>query len=101
MSQARTADDLRQDFIDACQGSAYHWATVPNLTDLERTRGVIHSLLSLIDGQLNDFTAALDLVARPHPDDKADATANGEDWIEDGTVLNADTMLHDLLHVRA
>jgi hypothetical protein len=59
--------------------------------------GLVHSMLARLDGSAGGPT--LNLVARPHPDDKAYHQSLGEDWIEDGTVLNADVLLHELLYL--
>jgi hypothetical protein len=97
--RARTAQELRDDFMDTCRDLADYWASpqVPRETCHERLQGLLHSLLCLIDGVSGEWPA-FDLVARPHPDDKAYHQAEGENWIEDGTVIN-DTMLHELLYV--
>jgi hypothetical protein len=34
----------------------------------------------------------------PHPDDKQYNIDNGEQWVEDGQIINDDVMLHDLYY---
>lgn len=100
MSAARTPESLREDFMGSCREIARYWAgpLVEEHSVEERLSGMLHSILPLIDGQAG--MPALDLVCRPHPDDKEFHQAEGEDWVEDGTVLNADVLLHELLYRR-
>jgi hypothetical protein len=53
------------------------------------------NILVLLDGMAGGFPS-LDLVLRPHPDDKPDAESNGEDWYLDGMTINDEVLLHDL-----
>jgi hypothetical protein len=87
--------------MDQCRELTRYWAGVEDRTVEERLSGLLHSILVIIDGQSGGFPCALDLVCRPHPEDKAYHIIEGEDWIEDGTVLNADVLLHELLYPRA
>lgn len=103
MSEARTAGDLRDDFMDACRTVADYWAdpaVVVAYSCRKRIEGALHSWLCLIDGASSAFPCSLDLVARPHPDDRAFDQAEGEDWVADGTVINESDMLHELLYNR-
>jgi hypothetical protein len=97
--RAITADELQRDFLEDCRGLVDYWAgpNVDRASCYERMQGLLHSFLCIIDGVSGEMPA-FDLVARPHPDDKAYHQAEGENWIEDGTVIN-DTMLHELLYV--
>ena len=63
---------------DACNGGAF-------------------GILVLIDGMSGD-SPGLDLVLRPHEDDKQDAIDEGDNYYEDGMVINEGVMLHDLWH---
>ncbi|HET9893728.1 MAG TPA: hypothetical protein VFQ44_02095 [Streptosporangiaceae bacterium] len=99
--RAITSEELRDEFMAACRNLPKYWATVELDGDLgtveARISGALHSLLVVIDG-LAGGLPAFDLVAAPHPDDKAYCIAEGENWIEPGTVLNHDDMLHELLY---
>lgn len=101
--EAKTAEEIRRDFMDTLRALADYWAgkggsNVPGeRTCHERLQGLVHSVLCIFDG-VSGGLPAFDIVARPHPDDKAYHIAEGEDWIEDGTVIN-DTMLHEFLYV--
>ena len=64
----------------------------------ERLDGLLFSFLVTIDGSSGGFPVGLDLTCRPHPNNKSFYQSEGEDWIEDGTVLNSDVMLHECLY---
>lgn len=95
---AISEEELRAQFMDGARCTARYWAGLEGKTSLEVAEGVVHSILCMIDGCSSAFPAAIDLVARPHPDDKEYNIRNGEDWVEDGTVLNANTSLHEELY---
>jgi hypothetical protein len=82
----------------SCRSYADYWASpaVDRATCHERLQGLVHSILCIFDG-VSGGMPAFDIVARPHPDDKEYHRQNGENWIEDGTVIN-DAMLHELLY---
>ncbi len=69
------------------------WAGYSGKTPLEQCRGVVFSVLALLDGEGGDFPA-VDLVLRPAEDDKAWHQKRGENWTEDGTTF-AEGDLHD------
>lgn len=100
---ARTAEALRDQFVESCRDLVDYWAnsnpkTMTEYTVHDRLSGALHSFLCLIDGVSSQFPCALDLVCAPHPDDKAFHIAEGDDWVEPGTVINASDMLHELLY---
>ena len=96
--KAKTPEEIRDDFLDTCRNLADYWAGpgVDRGTCHERLSGLVHSILCIFDG-VNGGMPAFDIVASPHPDDKEFHRAEGEDWIEPGTVIN-DCMLHELLY---
>jgi hypothetical protein len=99
MVRALTDAELRERFMATCRELTDYWANPAMSPDYEwpdRMRGLLYSFLVVFDGCSNGMPA-LDIVARPHPDDKAFYQSRGENWIEDGTVINADVMLHELL----
>jgi hypothetical protein len=99
MSEARSPEDIRADFIAQCKVMVNYWDNDSRTPDTSaKLSGLLHSILVIIDGSSGGFPVGLDLVCRPHPDDKAYLQSEDEDWIEDGTVLNADVMLHELLY---
>lgn len=92
--RAKTADELRFEFLESLRELIDYWLEVKRDTERERMSGLVFSILNLFDGTTMGFPA-LDLVARQHPDDKQYHIDNGENWIEDGTVINGDSMLHE------
>lgn len=95
-----SAEGLRNQFLDHLRVMVRYWATVPLDEDTieQRLSGLLHSTLVTIDGAAGGFPCSLDLICRPHPDDKAYCIENGEAWVEDGTVINSNDMLHELLY---
>lgn len=95
MTRAKTAEEVRDEVIEHVRAMVRFWATRTDISDMDRCDGVAFSILSMIDG-CSAGLPAIDLVMRPHPDDKAFHQAEGDDWIEDGTVINADVHMHDI-----
>lgn len=96
-----TEEEVREMFLASCKHIARYWASVedPHIqTNLDRCDGVVFSILNILDGMACNFPAAIDLVVRPHNEDKAYRIGQGERWVEDGLVINSDVMLHDLYH---
>ncbi len=95
-SRAWTAEEARARMLAHLKGIAQYWGDVKGRTDRERLDGLCFSFLTMIDGS-NVELPSMDLVLRPHPDDKAFAEANDENYYEDGMVIN-DAMLHEEWH---
>jgi hypothetical protein len=110
--RAKTPEELRADFMDTCRALADFWAS-PRTREFpaapgavpdwvieailrDRLSGLVHSILCIFDG-VSGGLPAFDITASPHPDDKEYHRAEGENWIEPGTVIN-DCMLHELLY---
>lgn len=93
MSRAKTAEEAQAEFLQAVRGIAQQWADVPHHTVQERCEGVAFSILSLVDGTSVGFPS-LDLVLRPHEEDRQFAIDNGDDWYSDGQVIN-ESYLHE------
>ena len=96
MSRAFTPEELRDQFLETARGIAKYWAEVHGKSAQDRCDAVVFSLLSIIDGT-DPNIPAFDLVARPHPDDRAYNKSHGKNWVEDGTVIN-DGELHDVYY---
>jgi hypothetical protein len=97
--RAKTPEELRDEFMDTCRALADYWVgpLVERGTCHERLSGFLHSVLCIFDG-VSGGLPAFDITASPHPDDKEYCRAEGEDWIEPGTVINDDCMLHEMLY---
>lgn len=92
-ARAKTVEEVRAEFLDCIRQSVRYWAELPGNTDFEKCDGLAFSILCIIDGCRMDLPA-MDLVLRPHESDKAFLESEGQDWYEDGMVIN-DCMLHE------
>jgi hypothetical protein len=98
VSRAKTAEEARAEFLDAIRQMTYYWAKVPQGMNVqERLDGLAFSILNILDGTSGTFSCAIDLVLRPHPDNKAFHQAEGENWYEDGMAIN-ECQLHELYY---
>tara|TARA_Y100001956_G_scaffold62595_2_gene62694 strand:- start:2811 stop:3602 length:792 start_codon:yes stop_codon:yes gene_type:complete len=92
-SHAITQDKALANFIDECISVAKYWGK-EGKTSEEAADGAVFSMLNVIDGcKIN--LPLMDVVLRPHPEDKAYCIGKGEDYYIDGQVINGDTMLHE------
>jgi hypothetical protein len=90
-----TAEEMRQKFLGALHQVSDQWAKHgTQATKKELCDSVIFSVLCVIDGVSSSFPTGLDLVCKPHEDDKQYNIDDGRNWIEDGTIIN-DCYLHD------
>lgn len=98
MSKPISKEEAREKFIKQARSIAKYWANESRAEiELDRCMGVVHSMLCMIDG-VGMVMPAMDLVVRPHEDDKAFHIENNEDWFEDGTVINDDVLLHEIMY---
>lgn len=93
MSRAYTPEEARQQVYEHLRLMAKYWADLPGLSAHARTDGMAFSILSMLDGSTN--LPVMDVVIRSTDEDKAYHVANGENFYEDGTVINEDVMLHE------
>lgn len=94
MARAKTEEEVRQEFLGRLRTIAEYWANSPGKTEEERCKGVVFSILSLLDGCTFGFPS-VDLCLQPHPDDKHFCQQLGENWYDPGMVFN-DRALHEL-----
>lgn len=80
-------------FIDECLGVAKYWGEHGD-TKEKAADGAVFSMLSLLDGCKMELPS-MDVVLRPHPEDKPYRISEGEDYYIDGQVINAEAMLHE------
>jgi hypothetical protein len=100
MSEAKSESELRDDFIDNIWAAVRYWGRESRAETSDRKlEGLAFSILNIFDGTSMGFPAC-DIVLRPHPEDKAYHIQEEEDWIEDGTVINGDCMLHEMWYDR-
>jgi hypothetical protein len=97
MSKPRpfTVAEERKRFLAQCRANARYWAALPNKTPQERCDGVTFSLLAMLDGTTPSIPM-IELVLRPHPDDKAYCIGKGENWHKPGlAITDSPRELHD------
>lgn len=92
-TRAYTAEELRNNVLDHVRLMVEYWATLPGLDTHSRCDGVAFSILTMIDGSADQPPMAL--VAIASDDDKQYSVEKGENWVEHGTVINDDVMLHE------
>ena len=94
MSEAINKDDLKIMFMDAIRSYIDYWDR-QDASSKDKLEGIAFGVLNIIDGTSSTFPCSIDLVLRPHPDDKQYHIENGDDYIEDGTCINTGDYLHD------
>jgi len=94
MTKAMTAEEARQIFLSNVRASVRYWAEHPKeRTVQQRCNGLAFSILSMFDGSSANLPE-MDIVLRPMPEEKQYWIDNGEDWFEDGQVINK-CVLHE------
>lgn len=94
MSRAKTAEEMRAEFLEHVLVTVDYWAKVPGKTTREALSGLAFSILVALDGGAMDLPA-YDLTPIPHPDDEQFAKDEGENWVPRGVAIN-DCQLHEL-----
>lgn len=100
MSREYTKEELRKKFLDHIRNVTRYWASNhinPDATIQDRCDGVAFSILSTLDGS-SLVLPSFDIVARPHTEDMDYCIEEGENWIQDGQIINDDRLLHDLFY---
>jgi hypothetical protein len=93
MSKAITKEEAREKILACVRTIAQEWSR-QGCDPLRMCEGVAFSILAMIDGA-SPGVPAMDLVLRPHPDDRAFCQNQGTDFFQEGMVIN-DCYLHDL-----
>lgn len=70
MSESKSKEEMLDAFTSQVQMIAEHWATRGGLSDKEKCEGVAFSIMNIFDGTCGGFPCAIDLVLRPHPDER-------------------------------
>ncbi len=95
MSKPKTKEEIRQEFLNHIKSLVKYWDELLQKTTTDRLNGLAFSILSMID-RCSIELCALDIVVRPHTDDKQFNIDRNEDYYPDGLVINDDVHLHDL-----
>jgi hypothetical protein len=93
---ARTKQEMLEVFTGQVEVITRYWAGL-DISDKEKCEGVAFSIMNIFDGTCGGFPCAVDLVLRPHPDDKQYYIDNNEPYIDDGMTINDEVQLHELL----
>lgn len=98
MSDKISKEEARKIFIDQVSVISDYWINNDRAeTSRDKVEGAIFSIMNIFDGTCGGFPAAVDLVLRPHEDDKQYCIDNGDDWIVDGQIINDDCHLHEMV----
>lgn len=97
MTHMISKEEARNLFITHVKCLIRYWDKTDG-SSKDKLEGLAHSLFATFDGCSGGFPAAIDLVLRPHPEDKQYNIENDEDWIEDGMCINDDVCLHEILY---
>lgn len=98
--RAYTPEEVRAMVLSHIRELSRYWATLPEpKTVRERCDGLAFSILVMFDGGSLGLPA-LNVSLSPHPDDEAYHKDHGENWFEDGMVIN-DCQLHELFYAAA
>lgn len=91
--RAKTAEEVRKEFLDYLGVTIKYWCSLPDKTKEDACDGVVFSILNIFDGTTIRFPA-MDIVLKPHPGDQEYCRAENKNWYEDGMVIN-NCMLHE------
>lgn len=100
MSKEVSKEEAKKLFLSQVRNICAYWSSDQICGDVkDRCEGVAFSIMNIFDGACGGFPCAVDLVLRPHPDDKKYNIENNEDYIVDGMVINDGCHLHsDLIN---
>jgi len=93
---AYSEKEVRDMFMKKIKSITDCWSRYEAKSNKERCEGVAFSILALIDGCSVDFPA-INMLLAPHPDDKQCFIECGEDYFEEGMLIN-NCCLHDLFY---
>src|SRR6185503_17275055 len=96
MSTAYTVEEARENFLQNLKAICSYWSQVEGRTELEKCEGVAFSMMNIFDGTSAGLPI-MDIVLRPHPEDKQFHIDNGEKYYEDGQIIN-DCHMHTLFN---
>ena len=101
MPRAFTSVEMRDQFLESIRNAAHYWATLetPERSILDRCNGLAFSILNIIDGTDCGFPASIDLKLSVHESDEQYCKDGGENWVENGQIINdCAVLLHELYY---
>ena len=93
-SQPISKDAAKDIFMHSIKNSINYWSKLDDRNTKEKLEGLAFSILNIFDGTSSDMPA-LDIVLRPHEDDKKFREEEGDDYFVDGMCINDESMLHE------
>lgn len=93
-SRVYTKEEVLKKFLNHIWSLIDYWDAIEKQTSREKLEGLAFSILNIFDGTTMDLPA-MDLILRPHPDDRKFCESHDENWYEPGMCFN-DTMLHEI-----
>jgi hypothetical protein len=91
--RAYTQDEAREKLLGHMRTLVSYWARQPG-SDTDKINGFASSVLNIFDGTSAEMPA-LDIVVRPHPDDKDYRISLGENYYEYGQCINGGVHMHE------
>ena len=92
--KAYTAEEAREMLLNHMRIMSKYWATVDDRPCQDKLNGLCFSILNIFDGTTMNLPS-MDIVLRPHPDDKQYHIDEGNNYFEDGMVINDDCSMHE------
>jgi hypothetical protein len=88
--RAYTSEEVTEQLMESIAHSIHYWQTNPACGSMERrVSGVVHSVLSILDGRTIPLPA-FDLVPAPHVEDKSSCIEDGENYYDRKAVISTD-----------
>jgi hypothetical protein len=101
MSKPYSKEHARDMFLKHIRHIMVYWLNEQRTPDTAgKMDGLVFSILTMIDGS-SAALPSFDIVTRPCDEDEAFCKSEGEDYWEDGMVINDDCMLHELWSVKS
>ena len=97
MSNRYTKDEARKILLEHIHSMVDYWSTLHGESVESKLNGLVFSILNIFDGS-SVVLPPMDVVLRPHPEDSMNRVENGENYFEDGMIINDDVMLHEFWH---
>ena len=91
--RAKTEVETKKQIVDYLKMSMDYWEGLPNKTIKERLHGMVFSMLVMLDGE--SWFPCMDIIIRPHVDDKEYQKGMGNNWFPSGLTLKGGD-LHEL-----
>ncbi len=92
-SRAKTEKETKMEILEYIKTMRNYWIDLPSKSLKERMNGIIFSILVMFDGESD--LPAMDIVIRPHEDDRDYNEKYDTNWFPDGLILE-DGDLHNL-----